>query len=118
MSILDLTAETFDSFVQESDLAIVEFWAKWCGPCIVFSELLEKLSTKDPQIRFAKVDIEACPTLSTDFKIKAVPTIMIFRREFVVYAESGVLTQAALLELIEQAKKIDLEQLREQLAKN
>lgn len=113
MGVVNLTAENFDETIQDNDCVIVDFWAKWCGPCLAFAPVFESLSEKHPQVVFAKVDIEKETTLADDFQIRSIPFLMIFRREFAVFAESGTQTQKSLDDLIAQAQAIDLAALRQ-----
>jgi thioredoxin 1 len=59
---------------------LVDFWAPWCGPCNMLTPLLEKLSQEyDGQVTFAKVNTEENPSLTADFKITALPTMIFFK---------------------------------------
>ncbi len=117
MGILHLTTENFDDIVSSKPFVVVDFWAKWCGPCLAFEPTFEQVAAQYPNVTFAKVDIEAYPQLAEDFQIRSIPFLMIFRQEFAVFAESGVQTQESLTDLIEQALKISIEDLRKQLDK-
>ena len=117
MSVIELTADNFDETIQNNDCVIVDFWAKWCGPCLAFAPVFEELSEKHPKVVFAKVDIEKETSLADDFQIRSIPFLIIFRREFAVFAESGTQTQSSLDDLIKQAQAVDLEALRQSVAK-
>ncbi|MBN9287076.1 MAG: thioredoxin [Gammaproteobacteria bacterium 39-13] len=115
MSIITLTQHNFDEVIQNNDVVVVDFWAKWCGPCLAFSPVFEQISKHHEDVIFAKVDIDAEIALANDFNIRSIPFLMIFRREFAVFAEAGVQTATALDALVNDAKKIDLAKLRAQL---
>jgi len=118
MSILHLSKENFDDIVQNNELVVVDFWAKWCGPCLAFAKIFDALSETMPDIIFAKVNVEEQPQLAEDFQVRAIPHLIIFKREFALFSESGIQSKSALCDLIEQAKKINLQSLRENLLKN
>ena len=59
MATIDLTQETFETTVLNADIALVDFWAAWCGPCRQFAPTYEAASEKNPDIVFGKVDTEA-----------------------------------------------------------
>lgn len=118
MAITTLNQDNFDKVIRDSECVVVDFWANWCGPCLAFAPTFEALSNKNPDVVFAKVDIEQQQQLAEDFQIRSIPFLMIFRREFAVFAEPGVQTETSLQQLIDDAKQIDLSALRAQVDKS
>ena len=59
MATVELTAENFESVIGGADLALVDFWAAWCGPCRMFGPIFEQASEEYPDAVFGKVDTEA-----------------------------------------------------------
>lgn len=115
MATLSLTYQQFDEVVQSNDLVVVDFWAKWCGPCLAFSPIFENVSERHPDAIFAKVNIDEEIELAQDFAVRSIPFLMIFRREFAVFAEAGAQTATQLDALVNEAKKIDITSLRQQI---
>ena len=113
MAVMALTRENFDEVIQSNEMVVVDFWAKWCSPCLAFAPLFEEVSTRHPDVIFAKVDIDEEANLAADFQVRSIPLIMIFRREFAVFSEPGAQTATSLHALVNDAKKIDLTHLRE-----
>lgn len=111
----NLDVNNVDEVVRNQDVTVIDFWAPWCGPCLAFEPVMEQVSKQHPEVCFAKVNIDEQKQLADDFGVRSVPMIMIFRREFVVFAESGTQTQESLKDLIAQAQKIDLDTLHAQL---
>lgn len=111
-----LDRDTFEATVGDNDIVLVDFWASWCGPCRSFGPVFEKVSENHPDIVFAKVDTEAEPDLAAAFGVQSIPTVMVVRDRVVLYSQPGAIPEAALEDLIEQVRAIDMEEVRRHLA--
>lgn len=116
MASVKLTKDNFEETVEKASMVLVDFWASWCGPCQAFGPVFEKVSEKYPDIVFAKVDTDAERELSGAFQIRSIPTLMIFRDKIVIYAQPGALPESALLELIEKARLVNMDEVRKEIA--
>jgi len=116
MATITLTAENFKETISGNDIVIVDFWASWCAPCRSFAPTFEAASEKYPDIAFAKVNTEEEREMSAGFNIRSIPTLMVFREQVILYAEAGALPAAALDQLIEQVKSLDMEKVRADIA--
>ncbi|EYR62007.1 thioredoxin [Actinotalea ferrariae CF5-4] len=117
MPTVNLTAETFESTVDSDKLVLVDWWAAWCGPCRMFAPVFEAASEQHPDVVFGKVDTEAEQALAAQAGISSIPTLMIFREGILVFAQPGALPATALEDLITQAKALDMDEVRAEVAK-
>ncbi len=116
MATLNLTKDTFESTIVDNDIVLVDFWADWCGPCKMFGPVYEKVSEQYPGAVFAKVDTEAEPELAQYFNVRSIPTLMIFRDQIGIFSQPGALPEHALVDLVDQAQALDMDEVRQQIA--
>jgi thioredoxin 1 len=113
---LELTKENFDQTVTDNEFVLIDFWASWCGPCKSFAPVYEKAAEANPDLVFGKVDTEAQPELAQAFGIQSIPTLMIVRDQVAVFAQPGALPEAALEDVIGQARNLDMDEVRKSVA--
>ena len=118
MATVELTKENLTDIIENNEIVMIDFFATWCEPCKSFEPIFEKASEKHPDITFGKVDIEAQAEVAGAFGIKAVPTFMVFRDQIGLLSESGVLAEETLESVIKQVKELDMDEIREELAKH
>lgn len=112
MATKNLTAAEFTEATSGEGIVLVDFWASWCGPCMRFGPVYERVSDKHPDVVFAKVDTEAEPALSKEFDIRSIPTLMAIRDGVLVYLQAGAMPESALESLIKQVQALDMDDVR------
>ncbi len=102
--------------MTKEGIALVDWWAAWCGPCRRFAPVFDEASENHTDITFGKVDTEAEQQLAAAARIMSIPTLMAFRDGILVFSQPGALTAPMLEQVIDAVRKLDMDDVRKQVA--
>ncbi|MCY0849485.1 thioredoxin [Sulfuracidifex metallicus] len=77
--VMHLDSKTFDDFLKTHKIAVVDFWAEWCAPCIMLAPIVEELASDYPQVGFGKLNSDESPDIAGRYGVFSLPTILFFR---------------------------------------
>lgn len=112
-SVVELTQKDFESVIQENKIVVIDFWAKWCAPCLQFAKTYEKVAADEIDVLFTKVNIEEESDLAEIFQVRSIPHLVIFKEEVAIYSEAGSMPESTLKELVQQARDADISEIKE-----
>ena len=103
MAIKHLKTDEFNALVEAAPLAIVDFWAVWCGPCKMLSPLMETLEEQyGDKVLVAKVNVDEEPELARQFGVMSIPTVVFLKEGREFDRKVGVLPPAAFTEVLDR----------------
>ena len=106
MSAVTITAANFENEVMKSDKPVlIDFWASWCGPCMMVSPLVDEIAEETSAIKVGKVNVDEQPNLASMFGIDSIPTLAVVQDRHTLTGMVGVHDKADIKEMLEKCKE-------------
>lgn len=102
---IDVGVAAFDRHVTRATLPVlVDFWAEWCEPCKRMEPLLKELAGElSGKLKVAKVNVEAHPAIANQFRVRGLPTFMLFKNGQVHSTQIGAISKSQLAQFVAKA---------------
>jgi thioredoxin 1 len=99
-----VTDATFDTDVLGSSVPVlVDYWAQWCGPCKMISPMLEESAANYAgRLTLAKLNVDENPKAPSQYHVRSIPTLMLFKGGQPVATKVGALSKSQLTAFIEE----------------
>lgn len=99
MAVIHLSSEGFDKAIAQG-LAMVDFWAPWCGPCRMVGPIVEEIAQERTDIKVAKVNVDEQPELAGRFGVMAIPTLVVMKDGRITSQAAGARPKAQILAML------------------
>ncbi|OBX24967.1 thioredoxin [Gelidibacter algens] len=92
---------SFKTIINSDTPVLVDFYAEWCGPCKTLAPILETVKTEMGEaVKIVKIDVDKNQLLASNYQVKGVPTLLLFKNGKQVWRQSGVLQKDDLIKVI------------------
>ncbi len=84
-----------------TEIAVVDFWAEWCGPCRAITPIIEELATEyDGRVTVGKLNVDTNPNIAMKYNVRSIPTILFLKNGEVVDKQVGGASKQVLVDKI------------------
>lgn len=98
---VNVTAENFDEEVLNyKGKVLVDFWAEWCGPCMMLGPIIEEVSEEVDDVKFCKVNCDEARDVALQFGIMTIPNLIVFENGEQINQSIGYIEKEDVLKLI------------------
>jgi len=103
-SLLEVNKDSFKEQVLDSNVPVlVDFWASWCGPCMMVAPILEKLQESyGGKVKIVKVDVDENSELAGEYSVKSIPNLLVFKNGEIAERSIGASGEETLKNLIDK----------------
>lgn len=99
--VLDVNRDNFDEEVLNFDgRVLVDFWAEWCGPCMMLSPLVDEVSDELDDVKFCKVNCDEARDLALEYGIMTIPNLLLFENGELINQSVGYIEKQDLIDFV------------------
>ena len=101
MEVMNVTSANFDEEVLKSDKTVlIDFYADWCGPCKMFSPIVESVAAENEDIKVVKIDVDNAQDLAIEYQVMSIPTVVVIKDGKEIDRSIGMVSKSQLLEMV------------------
>ena len=101
MEVMKVTSSNFEEEVLNSDKTVlIDFYADWCGPCKMFSPIIESVAEENEDVKVVKIDVDNAQDLAIKYQVMSIPTIVVIKNGQEVNRNVGVVSKSQIVEMV------------------
>lgn len=101
MEVMKVTSANFEEEVLNSDKTVlIDFYADWCGPCKMYSPIVESVATENENIKVVKIDVDNEQDIAIKYQVMSIPTTVVIQNGQEVNRAVGMMSKSDLLEMV------------------
>jgi len=101
---IEITDANFNEIVNSGKTVLIDFWADWCGPCVMLAPTIEELANEyEGKAIIAKLDVQENSSVPAQFGVRNIPTLLFFKDGKLVDKQVGVVPKQVLAEKLNKA---------------
>ena len=113
----NLNDESFEEFIKNTPIVVVDFWAEWCRPCKMVGPVLAELADEyTGKVWVGKVDVDAHPQIAQKYGASSIPTFWAFKEGVPVGRFVGAYPKPQFIDVFNQLVDLDMDKVREEMA--
>ena len=101
MATLNINKDNFNELKSSEKPVLLDFYAKWCGPCRIVGPIIDEIAAENPQYVVGKINIDNEQELAQEFGVFSIPTLIVLKNGEIAAKAVGAMPKERILELFE-----------------
>ena len=101
MSVMKVNKDNFNEVKNSEKTVLLDFYADWCGPCMMVSPVVDEIARENPQYLVGKINVDNEPELTMEFGVVSIPLLVVMKDGKIVNKAVGARSKEQILALLQ-----------------